>query len=112
MARHVLCVLSNATEGADEEFNRWYDEQHLGDVLRVPGFRAAERFKLSETQLGAGDLPYRYLALYEVETDDLAAAARALTSRDPAEMPISDTLDRGRTVAWFYTPVRSARAKE
>ena len=26
MSRHVLMVLTNATEGDDGEFNRWYDE--------------------------------------------------------------------------------------
>ena len=29
MSRHVLMVLTNATEGDDAEFNRWYDEVHF-----------------------------------------------------------------------------------
>ena len=33
MQRHSLLVLTTPFEGSDDEFNRWYDEQHLADVL-------------------------------------------------------------------------------
>ena len=101
MGKHMLLVLSNATEGEDSAFNEWYTNTHLGDVLKVPGFVAAQRYALSEAQLAPGALPYRYLAIYEVETDDLEATGQALTG---GSMYISPALDRDRTVAWFYTP--------
>jgi hypothetical protein len=104
MAKHVLVVLSNAQEGEDEAFNRWYTETHLGDVLKVPGYAAAQRFKLSDAQIADGDAPYRYLALYEVESDDVGAAAQALRGAS-GQMVIDPSLDRSRTVAWFYTPI-------
>lgn len=102
MAKHVLLVLSNATDGQDDAFNEWYTNTHLQDVLKVPGYTAAQRFKLSDAQLGPGNVPYTYLAIYEVESDDLAATGRALTG---TEMYIDPSLDRSGTVAWFYTPV-------
>jgi hypothetical protein len=106
MAKHILVVLSNATEGGDAEFNEWYTNTHLGDVLKLRGFTAAQRFRLSDTQLGAEEIPYRYLATYEVETDDVADAAAALRGGvGESGMYISPTLDMGRTVAWFYTPI-------
>jgi hypothetical protein len=104
MAKHVLVVLSNATDGADEEFNRWYNGVHIPDVLKVKGFAAAQRFRIADAQMGPAATPYGYLALYEVETDDLAATASALSS-GAGEMVISPTLDMGKTVAWMYTPV-------
>jgi hypothetical protein len=103
MAKHVLVVLSNAVDGADEKFNDWYTNTHIGDVLKVPGFVAAQRFKLSEAQLGGGETPYRYLALYEVDSADLAATGSALTGG--SDMYIDPALDRSRTTAWFYTPI-------
>ena len=103
MAKHVLLVMSNATEGGDAEFNEWYTRTHLGDVLKVKGFKAAQRFKLSDAQLGPAEMPYTYMALYEVETDDLAETGKALTGAEG--MYISPTLDRERTSAWFYTPI-------
>jgi len=35
MGKYILLVQSNATDGKEEEFNKWYDEIHLGEVLRV-----------------------------------------------------------------------------
>ncbi len=104
MAKHILVVLSNAQDGQDEAFNRWYTETHLGDVLKIPGYAAAQRFRLSDTQLRPDGAPYRYLAIYEVEAGDPAAAARALTDAG-AEMVIDPSLDRSRTAAWFFTPL-------
>lgn len=109
MAKNVLVVLSNAVDGQDQAFNDWYTKTHLQDVIGIPGYVAAQRFRRADTQLGnAADLPYAYLAIYEVETDDLPATAKALTS---TEMYIDPSLDRGSTVAWFYTPVTERVAR-
>ncbi len=107
MSSHVLVVLSNATEGNDEAFNKWYTNTHLPDVLKVKGFIGAQRFALSNVQMGgATGQPYRYLALYDVEIDDLAVAAEALgNAASTSGMYIDPSLDMTRTVAWFYTPV-------
>jgi hypothetical protein len=68
MTKQILVVVSNPTPGHEDEYNRWYSEQHLADVLRVPGFVAAQRFKL--TMDSANSLPGPYLAIYEMESDD------------------------------------------
>ena len=104
MAKHTLVVLTNAKEGADEAFNEWYDHTHLGDVLALEGFAAAQRFKLSGTQLAEGDLPYRYLALYEIETDDLTVPITALQEGAP-KMEITDAFDQAGVAAWLYSPI-------
>ena len=41
MGRYMFLGLTNATEGRDDEFNDWYDNRHLPDVLAVEGFVAA-----------------------------------------------------------------------
>ncbi len=102
--KHMLVVLSNAREGQDDQFNAWYTDTHLGDVLGIPGFAAAQRFKLSDAQMGAADLPYRYLAIYEVDADKTQLAADALRA-STGSMVIDPALDMSRTVAWFYTPI-------
>lgn len=107
---HILLVLSNATEGDDEPFNHWYDNVHLGDVLQVPGFVSARRFKLAEGQLRNASSPYRYLAIYEVDAATTAEAAAALASQ-AGSMVIDPTLDGGRTVAWFFTPLGEAKSR-
>jgi hypothetical protein len=105
VGKHILVVLSNTVEGKDDEFNDWYTNTHLGDVLKVKGYVAAQRYKLSDVQLGPDGHEYGYLAIYEIETDDLQESATALTSGAAGSMYISPALDRDRTVAWLYTPI-------
>lgn len=104
MAKHVLVVLTNAKAGADDAFNEWYTHTHIGDVLALEGFTAAQRFKLSETQLGDGEAPYGYLALYEIEADDLNSARSALIEGGP-RMEMSDAFDRANSAAWLFSPI-------
>jgi hypothetical protein len=52
MARYNYLVISNARAGRESEFDRWYTEQHLHDVLRVPGFIAAQRFEVAQDAQG------------------------------------------------------------
>ena len=96
MARYVILALTNPTEGKEGEFNRWYDDHHIDDVIDVPGFVSARRFRLAERQYQQNRTPnrHRYLALYEIETDDLDATLDDLYSRvgTPA-MLMSDAID-------------------
>jgi hypothetical protein len=58
------------------EFNAWYDEEHIAEQLRVPGYLSVRRFQ------GDGR-PDRFVALYDVATYEStysAEAAAALTS--------------------------------
>lgn len=107
MTRHVLIVLSNAATGCDDDFNDWYDRQHLPDVLSVDGFVAAQRFRLSEEQLRPGEpLPHRYLAVYEIEAPDLAVSLRRLLAGvADGTIPLSETLDLHSLSAYAFTPI-------
>lgn len=104
MARHVLLALTNAADGREDEFNDWYDNRHLGDVLQVPGFVSAQRFKLSGAQRMDAP-PYKYLAIYEIETDNIQETIAALSARSgTALLPISDAL-HARRDAPVYEPI-------
>ena len=46
MARYQYVVMTNAVEGRDAEFNEWYTNIHLKEVLEVPGFTAATRYRV------------------------------------------------------------------
>lgn len=107
MASHMLVVLSNAAEGEDDAFNDWYTNRHLGDVLNVPGYAAAQRFALSDGQLfDASGIPYKYLALYEVDAEDTQDAAKALRVAIGGDsMYMDPAIDMARTAAWFFTPI-------
>lgn len=104
--KHILLVLSNAVEGGDDAFNTWYTGTHLPDVLKVHGFSAAQRFRLSETQMNDNAAPYKYLAIYEVDEEKLPAVRDALAAAAGTDgMYIDPALDMNATVAYFYSPI-------
>jgi hypothetical protein len=105
MTKYVLVALTNAVESKEQAFNDWYDGQHLPDVLDVPGVVSAQRFKLAETQRSPDPLPYRYMALYEIETDNLPAVLEIAKQRGgtPA-MPRSDAVASDMSL-WYFEPM-------
>lgn len=106
MAKYTLVVLTNASSGKDAEFNEWYNKVHIPDVLNVPGFVAAQRFKIADAQLDKSDRPHRYLALYELETDDIQGSIKELQKRaGTAEMVISDAIDIKGVSTGLFAPI-------
>jgi hypothetical protein len=104
MASLVLIVLTNPTEGREDEYNDWYTHDHLDDVLALEGFRAAQRYKFTPGRLSS-DAPYRYLAIYEAEEGSAERAEEALlAAAGTPTMPISKALSREQAV-WWYTAI-------
>jgi hypothetical protein len=104
MAKHLLVVLSDAVPGQEQEFVRWYEEQHLDHVLGVPGFVSAQLFKVAHD--GAKPLSGRYVALYEMETDDPVAAYASLQKAARAgKLPMTATMDLSNVVSTVVSPV-------
>lgn len=102
MPKYVLLVLTNAADGRDADFNDWYDQRHLPDVLDVPGMISAQRLELAPLQRKPPPYPYRYAAIYNIETDDLAAVMAEMTRRSGTDaMLLSDAMDNDRK-AWVY----------
>lgn len=70
----------------EAEYHQWYDTVHLQDVCSVEGFVAARRFAPVD---GKGP----YIAMYEIEADDLEAAVeRLLAAFDAGTYQISDAI--------------------
>ena len=95
MPRVVMLVHTNPVDASrEDDYNTWYNDTHIPDVLKVDGFVAATRYRVSGTQMLPGDPPqHRYLAIYEVETDDLDSAVAGLAGAAGGGMFISDALE-------------------
>ena len=75
MGKWLFVVETNCTDAAREaEFNEWY-ETHLVDMLETPGFIKATRYENTEPSEGKP----KFLALYEIETDDIDKAMKGLS---------------------------------
>lgn len=108
MARYQFLVFSNPLPGREAEFNAWYDGRHLADVLAIPGFVSAQRFRCAA---GAGPGGVDHLAIYELESDDPRAALKRLHARaNSADMLISPAIDLGTVSASLWSPGVTASA--
>lgn len=108
MPKYTFLAFTNPTPGKEDEYNQWYEEHHLKDVLQCPGFVSARRFRLADTQFEFNTVtpPYRYLALYEIETDDVAASLKEIVNRaGTADMVMVDAIDMGSLFAPLYQEV-------
>jgi hypothetical protein len=63
MNHGLLLTMTEPPAHMEEEFNAWYDEEHLPERLSVPGFRSARRW-VAEVAPGEG----KYLATYELDS--------------------------------------------
>lgn len=51
----------------EADFNRWYNEVHVPDLLKFPGFYRAWRLQASPEPQSLGDPGQTYIAVYEIE---------------------------------------------
>lgn len=116
MADHLLLVFSNARPELEDEFNDWYSNVHIVDLVdKIDGIEAGQRFELAGTYRDAA-ADYRYLAMYwipEGKLEDAQAGLRwqraereeALAAgRTPAVPKLEEGFD-GDVSALFFTSV-------
>ena len=94
----TFMVFADGVEGREVEFNNWYENTHLGEVLQVPGFVSAQRFVILGEPEGQ-----KYVAVYEIEGDPQAALT-ALYAAVAKTMNMSDSMDGATVVTKLYTP--------
>lgn len=111
--KYVFLVLTNAVDGREDEYNDWYTNQHLPDLMRLDGFVSAQRFELTELQrLITFPHPFRYAAIYEIETDDLAATYQAMQhAADTGNMPSTEAIAHER-IGSVFIPLTERLTKD
>lgn len=115
MAKRLMLAFNNPVEGKEDEYNEWYGNGHIQDVVTLAGYRSAQRFELNDKLYADTEsLPYRYVTVYEI--DDVDAAKDALAEakaegeaaiaegRRPA-VPLSHPSLGSTRVAYWATPV-------
>ena len=113
MAKARLFVLSNPSAGKEDEFNKWYTEQHLPEIVKnVDGFVAGQRLKLAAGQLMPNPNAPRYAAVYEIEADDIGAAVQGLgAAMGSGKVSMSDTIDLATAMVLVYEPITEVVTK-
>jgi uncharacterized protein (TIGR02118 family) len=79
----VLFVVKAAPpRGKEAEFNRWYNDEHVPDVLKYPGVVSARRYKAI-----SGEGKFEYMAVYEIKDE---ATYRAFIASDHMKALVAD----------------------
>jgi hypothetical protein len=68
MAKWLLLVSTDLSVSTREaEYNQWYDQVHLPDIMVIPGFVRVGRYERVNPDGG----PDKFLAAYQVESLDI-----------------------------------------
>jgi hypothetical protein len=68
----MLFVATSPSPERDADYNDWYNDIHVIDILKLSGFTSARRFR---KLVGEG---HPYAAVYEVDAEDLQEAFTGL----------------------------------
>ena len=74
-AKGLLCVGLEPEDGYEEEYNAWYNEEHIPLLIKVPGVLRARRFR-------ALDGRPSYLAVYELSEPGVRQSAAFSAAAD------------------------------
>lgn len=93
---HKMVVFAKAVPGKVEELAKWYDEQHMNDLLAVPGLVTAERHTIMTVKQPEGSPAWDFMLVYELEGQD---PGPALQNMGKANIAISDLLESTSTLS-------------
>ena len=62
--RYIMLVTVDIPPSREAAWNAWYNEEHVPDILKCPGFRQVRRFRSLQ---GNGT---RFVTLYELDSPD------------------------------------------
>ncbi|MFM5931432.1 MAG: hypothetical protein ACKOPQ_11025 [Novosphingobium sp.] len=101
MGKYVMIAQSASLPGREDEYDAWYEAVHMKDICALPGVVSGRRFAATPFAMPGPGAPR--LAIYEVETDDVAAFMAEMGRRS-AEGIIarSDAMDRSAATLWIY----------
>lgn len=107
MSRYQIHLHTRALPGQEEAYHRWYDETHIAEMLGVDGFLSGERF---EPVPLAPDAPPsgEYLAVYEIETDDIGALLQGMGT---AKLDISPALDTANVRTEVFRTITAKQSR-
>lgn len=103
MANRLFFVYSDPGSVPEDEFNDWYDNEHVPARLNVPGFSSVSRFRALD------ELAPPWLALYEIGTGTLDGPEYKALAESSSERGKSITARVARLDRRVYEPISEDR---
>jgi len=97
--KNLVLVLTEPNDGKQQQFDDYYENLHLDEVLATTGWATAQRFELVDQAGGTCPLPH--LAIYEVDADSPQDILPTL-NRTRSERQQSDALNRKSACVWVF----------
>jgi len=102
MSKHLFVVTTWAKDNRVAELQRWYEEQHIPDLLAIPGIVSAQRYKLTPIKMPPSATAPDCITIYEIHSEDPLAVMREMGRRvDTGQIPFTSALDRDKTMAYI-----------
>lgn len=76
LPQDLLIVNVTVDAAVEADWNRWYDDEHLPEIVDCPGFRSGQRY-LAEDRSGAR----RYVTIYELDGAEALESAEFAARR-------------------------------
>ena len=94
MPKAIMLVQSKpSSPDREDEYNDWYSNTHIPEVCAIDGITTARRYRASGATPIGPDVP-PYVAVYELEADDLGGVLGDLASRAmDGRMNMSDAME-------------------
>ena len=86
----LLITMTEPPPEMEEEFNAWYDTEHLPERLAIPGFLSARRWVARDLEPGKG----KYFATYELKTPGVLYDIRRAAQLERPENLARTRIDR------------------
>jgi hypothetical protein len=113
MTRSIYLVFTEPVGGREDEFNNWYEIQHVPDVLKVDGVVGATRYVVSPVKGRSGATsPTRYLTVYELDDDPELVIGRLSAATASGAIEISSSVARQRSTSYIFTELGPHRVKQ
>ena len=81
--RYIMLVFANPIPGREAEFNDWYSNTHMGDLVQLQGWVGAQRFRIVtnvQPRLSTAGYGHGYLIVWDLEDPDANAALARMTA--------------------------------
>lgn len=109
MKSYSWIVFTNCASGSDAQFESWYNDIHIPDLLRIPGIVSATRARVTpeQTVMVDGQVQFsrsvkpdfKFLAVYKFLTDDPEAVLNEVVRRAGTdEMVLSEAMTDAHTI--------------
>ena len=81
--RYVMLVFANPIPGKEVEFNEWYTNTHMGDLVQLPGWMGAQRFRIITNVMPRPSMAgysHGYLIIWDLEETEANTALARMTA--------------------------------